>query len=134
MITADAAGGVASFIAASDSQRGAWAASAHPSRSMTLNDYTSNGAEVEFLVWKKTAGLTRATSTAGALPWGRSLFAIRHEAEAAAASGAQQFKKSCMLLGTQPAPVKLAFTVCTPRVAAAVRAGGNDDVHGGQRH
>jgi len=117
LITADAAGGVTSFIAASDSQRGAWAASAQPSRSMTLNDYTSNGAEVEFLVWKTTAGLTRATSTAGALPWGRSLFAIRHEAEAAAASGAQQFKKSCMLLGTQPTPVKLAFTVCTSRVA-----------------
>ena len=117
LITADAAGGVTSFIAASDSQRGAWAASAQPSRSMTLNDYTSNGAEVEFLVWKKTAGLTRATSLQELYHGGRSLFAIRHEAEAAAASGAQQFKKSCMLLGTQPAPVKLAFTVCTPRVA-----------------
>ena len=117
LITADAAGAATSFIAASDSQRGAWAASAQPSRSMTLNDYTSNGAEVEFLVWKKTARLTRATSLQELYHGGRSLFAIRREAEAAAASGAQQFKKSCMLLGTQPTPVKLAFTVCTPRVA-----------------
>ena len=117
LITADAAVAATSFIAASDSMRGAWAASAQSSRSMTLNDYTSNGAEVEFLVWKKTSRLTRATSLQELYHGGRSLFAIRHEADAAADSGAQQFKKSCMLLGTQPAPVKLAFSVCTPRVA-----------------
>jgi hypothetical protein len=69
-------GAATSFSAASESQRGAcWAASAQPSRSMTLNDCTPNGVEVEFFVWKKTLHLTRATSLQQELyHGGRSLF------------------------------------------------------------
>ena len=120
LIKADARDAAAIFVKASEGLRGAWAAAFQPRREMGLHEYTSCGVEAEFRADKRDGTLCRATTLPQLYQHLRILAARRDEADAARAQSSQ-FKKSIVLLGEAPAPIKLVFRVCTPRIARLVQ-------------
>ena len=120
-LTEGAASSLWHFVKTVVDQAPEWAACHHPRRYMTLFQFTSNFAEGEFSVWKRSdAKLTYASSLVDVFHTGQTVMRQRREQEllrlGAGTRGSFAKPVAAVASGT-PACLRMAWRICTPTIA-----------------